>query len=45
MSSHIPLDTIEETPQPENRPSQRRPSWIKVRQIHDTNDNYHFLKG
>jgi len=45
MSSHIPLDTIEETPKPENRPSQRRPSWIKVRQIHDTNDNYHFLKG
>lgn len=45
MSSHIPLDTIEETPKPEARPSQRRPSWIKVRQIHDTNDNYHFLKG
>ncbi|MCB8979388.1 MAG: lipoyl synthase [Ardenticatenaceae bacterium] len=40
MSSHIPLDTIEETPKPV-----RRPSWIKVRQIHDTNDNYHFLKG
>ncbi len=45
MSSHIPLDTIEETSKPEDRPSQRRPSWIKVRQIHDTNDNYHFLKG
>ncbi len=45
MSSHISLDTIEETPKPEARPSQRRPSWIKVRQIHDTNDNYHFLKG
>jgi lipoic acid synthetase len=40
MSSHIPLDSIQETSKP-----QRRPSWIKVRQIHDTNDNYHFLKG
>ncbi len=38
--ARIPLDTIKETPRPE-----RRPSWIKVRNIHDVNDNYRFLKG
>ncbi|MBK8905793.1 MAG: lipoyl synthase [Anaerolineaceae bacterium] len=48
--SRIPLESIQETPKPESRQPgtrqpQRRPSWIKVRQIHDTNDNYHFLKG
>ena len=38
--ARIPLDSIQETRQP-----QRRPSWIKVRNIHDVNDNYRFLKG
>ena len=38
--ARIPLDSINETPKP-----QRRPSWIKVRHIHDTNDNYRTLKG
>ena len=38
--ARIPLDSINETPKP-----QRRPSWIKVRNIHDVNDNYRTLKG
>ena len=42
--SHISLASIKETPAPQSRP-QRRPSWIKVRNIHDVNDNYRTLKG
>lgn len=38
--SRIALDSINETPRPE-----RRPSWIKVRHLGDENDNYRFLKG
>jgi lipoic acid synthetase len=38
--ARIPLDSIKET-----TPPQRRPSWIKVRNIHDVNDNYRTLKG
>ena len=48
--ARIPLDSINETPKPSGRQSQehqpkRRPSWIKVRNIHDVNDNYRYLKG
>jgi lipoic acid synthetase len=43
--ARIPLDSIKETPKPESRQPQRRPSWIKVRNIHDANENYRTLKG
>jgi lipoic acid synthetase len=43
--SRQPQSRQPQSRQPQSRQPQSRPSWIKVRQIHDVNDNYRFLKG